>query len=480
MTFESKEQFLVTGAAGFVGQWLVRHLVASGVSVRAMVRSDDQAELVRALGAQPVFADLLDPGSLDRAVQQVSGVYHIAALFRQSSHSEDRFNQINAEGTRLLLDSCIRAGVPRFVHCSTVGVLGHVENPPADENTPYAPGDPYQRSKMEGEKVALDYFRRGSIGGVVIRPAMIYGPGDRRTLKLFRMIAQRRFFYVGSGDALVQFIDVRDRAIAFHLAMEKREINAEVFIIAGQRALSLKSLVHLISHTLDIKPPWLHLPVKPMQLLGSLCEAICRPIKIEPPIFRRRVDFYTKSRSFDFSKAQRMLGFLPSKQVEEEVWEILDWYHKEGWISRKPMPNPSLMVRSQDGRISFWNRAAEDRYGWSKPQAVGQISHSLLRTRFPDDLRKINSTLADSGIWKGILLHTRRDGSEVRVASLWQLVVDRKGERRVVELNVDCTDHSESGNRHGALSAPTVMMLSEMQAWLSEVMQIGGALSSVL
>lgn len=330
---ESPSQLsLVTGASGFVGSVLTDYLISLGRPVRAMVRNPAAIPGLEKKGAEVVVADLKDSESLQRAVDGVGCIYHIAALFRQAGLPEREYYEVNAEGTRRLFEAAIAAGVRRIVHCSTVGVLGHIEHPPADENTPYNPGDVYQRSKMEGEKIALDFFQSGRIRGVVIRPAMIYGPGDRRTLKLFRMIARRRFFYVGKGEMEVHFIHVRDLARAFVLAMDQEAINAEIYIIAGERALPLREMVELIARELGVPPPRLHLPVRPVQLLGTICEAVCTPFRINPPIFRRRVDFYTKRRSFDASKAARELGFHPEKRVEEEIAEITAWYREHGWL----------------------------------------------------------------------------------------------------------------------------------------------------
>ncbi len=326
----SEQCYLVTGASGFVGGWMVDHLVRQGVKVRAMIKDKGKAGPLRKPGVEIVLADLRDGPSLKKAVEGITGVYHIAGLFRQAGLPESVFRDVNAEGTRRMLDASIAAGVRRFIHCSTVGVLGHVENPPANEETPYHPGDMYQRSKMEGEKIALDYFRTGRIPGVVIRPAMIYGPGDLRMLKMFRMIARKRFFYVGRGDARVHFIDVRDLVRAFELAMQKEQCNGGIYIIAGERSLPLHEMAALVARQLGVPAPWLHIPVKPMQWLGSLCEALCTPLNIPPPLYRRRVDFYTKSRWFDGSKAERDLGFKPAKRLEDELADIVEWYRSNG------------------------------------------------------------------------------------------------------------------------------------------------------
>jgi dihydroflavonol-4-reductase len=329
-----EERYLVTGAAGFVGSNLVRLLAEQGVLVRAMVRPGGQKLDADYEGVEVVEGDFSDPDILPPLLEGITGVYHIAALFRQQGFPEDVFRRINADGVKILLDACVKAGIKRFIHCSTVGVLGHIEHPPADENTPYQPGDIYQQTKMEGELIALDYFRSGKITGNVIRPGMVYGPGDMRTLKLFSMISKGTFFYVGQGEATVHFVDVRDLARSFILAMEKTEVNGEVFIIAGDTVMPLKDLAKIIAEKCNVRKPWIKLPVKPMQWAGGLCEIICAPFGIEPPLYRRRVDFFTKDRSFNTDKAKRLLGFKSKLSVSEEVDDIIEWYKENNFIKK--------------------------------------------------------------------------------------------------------------------------------------------------
>ena len=253
-----------------------------------MVRNPAQAEPLERLGVEVVFADLQKPETLPAAVQGVTNLYHVASLFRAAGLPETVFHDINAEGTRRLLDSAIAAGVKRFVHCSTGGVLGHIKNPPADENAPYNPGDAYQRSKLEGEKIAMEYFRSGKIRGVVIRPAMVYGPGDTRNLKMFRMIARGKFFYVGDGKTKVHFVDVRDLARGFILAMEHDELNAEIYHVPGaevgdaerdggnDRARTRRAA------TVDTPPRQAH-AVARVGMRGDLCPAGDRPTDLPTP-----------------------------------------------------------------------------------------------------------------------------------------------------------------------------------------------------
>lgn len=327
-------RYLVTGAGGFVGSHLVRHLHARGKSVRAMVRKPSQADSLRPF-SEVVVADITRPETLPPAMAGISGVYHVAGLFRQEGVPEKAFHDVNANGVRNVFEAAIDAGVTRIVHCSTNGVHSDIAHPPADESAPFNPGDIYQKTKLAGEIIAMDYFRSGRIGGVALRPTMIYGPGDERTLKLFHMIARRRFIYVGPGTAYTHWVDVRDLAEAFLLAMENSKVNGEAFLIGGRRYHTLRENVTEIARQLNVPEPSLHLPVLPVMMLAHATEVVCKAIRVEPPLFRRRVAFFIKNRAYDISKAQRVLGFEPKQDFPSEISDILEDYRARGLIDAR-------------------------------------------------------------------------------------------------------------------------------------------------
>lgn len=322
---------VVTGATGFLGRNLCRELTAAGHDVVALHRATSDLEGIRGLPVTLAEGDVLDPGSLARAFDSADVVFHVAALFREARHGEDRYRAVNVDGTRNVLDAAIAAGVAKVVHCSTVGVHSHIPHPPADETEEYRPADTYQRSKCEGEKLALECFRRGDMAGCVIRPAMIWGPGDTRTKKLFLGIRRRRMPVIGTGDTLLHWVDVRDVARAFRLAVDAGR-SGEAYIVAGSEPIRIEDLFHLIARRLGVTVLPVKVPALPLQLLGDVVEALCRPFGIEPPIYRRRVDFFTKTRAFDWSKARRELGYHPSGSIEDEVSAIIDSYRELGWL----------------------------------------------------------------------------------------------------------------------------------------------------
>jgi len=337
------QQFLLTGAAGFTGSHLLTSLLNSGEKVRAMVRSAENffnaphitAEIKTHSNLEVVIGDLLKPETLASAVSGVAGIYHIAAAFREAGKPDSYYHAVNAQGTRLLLEAAIKANVPRCIVCSTNGVVSKPTHLPSDETDSYSPGDVYQASKVEAEKIALNFFAEGKIHGMVLRPAMIYGPHDYRLLKLFKLIGERRFVYIGDGNRHVHFIDVRDLAKAFILAMNHKEINGEVVLIAGERPFKLKEVVKEIARCYEVPVPRVKIPVTPIQILGSLCELICAPFKVKPPIYRRRVDFFVKERCFSTRKAQVLLNFSPMHTTFQEIQELCLWYEKEGFVKPK-------------------------------------------------------------------------------------------------------------------------------------------------
>jgi len=328
------ELILVTGAAGFTGKALALRLAKMGFRVRGTVRpggNRDTQELEEA-GVEIVEANMGNPQDASRMVDGCARVFNIAALFRRAGVSDEEYYRVNRDGTRQLLEASVANGVKRFVHCSTIGVCGHIANPPADEQTPYNPGDIYQVTKMEGEKVALDFFRKEKIPGVVIRPASIYGPGDLRLLKLFKMISRRRFVIVGNGRPTFHMVYIDDLVNGFILGMEREEVNGGVFIVAGEEYLPLNRLFETIASVLGVPRPWLRIPAWPIQILGTVVEKTCVPLGIEPPIYRRRVDFFTKNRAFSIAKAKDVLGYVPEVSVEEGVRRTAEWYRKQGLL----------------------------------------------------------------------------------------------------------------------------------------------------
>jgi len=321
---------LVTGAAGFTGGHLARFLAARGDDVRVLVRAGTRA---RVQGTFDVAeGDLRDAAALRTAVRGVEVIYHIAAIYRQAGLRDEEYRAVNAEAVGTVIEAARAAGARRVVHCSTVGVHGDVEHPPANEDAPLKPGDVYQQTKLEGERVARAAAANTGVEVVIARPTGIYGPGDRRLLKLFRGVAHRRFIVLGDGRIYYHLTYIDDLVEGFRLCGTVAAAAGRTYILAGGEVTMLNELVELIAQEAGVQPPKLHLPVWPFWTAGALCEALCAPLGLEPPIYRRRVDFFTKSRAFDITRARQELGYQPAVGLREGVRRTLDWYRGAGWI----------------------------------------------------------------------------------------------------------------------------------------------------
>jgi dihydroflavonol-4-reductase len=324
---------LVTGSGGFTGGHLVRTFAARGYQVRGFQRRPmPQADLALAPGIEVVVGDLRDRDALERAVKGVEIVYHVAAIYRQAGVSAETYREVNAIAPGRIVEAAAAAGVRRVVHCSTVGVHGDIDHPPANEDAPLKPGDIYQETKLEGERVIQEAGARSGIEITIVRPSGIYGPGDRRLLKLFRGIARRRWLTLGRGKIYYHLTYIDDLVEGFRLCAEHSAAANRTFIVAGGEVTTLNDLVRLIAEVTEVPRPRVHLPVWPFWLAGAACESVCVPLGLEPPIYRRRVDFFTKSRAFDITRARREIGYAPQVTLRDGVRRTIEWYRAHGWL----------------------------------------------------------------------------------------------------------------------------------------------------
>lgn len=324
---------LVTGGTGFTGRRLVETLLRAGHAVRVIARpSPRSAELAR-LGCEVVEGQVYDPETVRRACRDVEYVFHVAAAYREAGIRDDVYAKVHVESTRLLAQAALGIrGFRRFVHVSTMGVHGHIENPPANEESPYGPGDLYQSTKLEGELWIRDFAPQNGLSLAVIRPAAIYGPGDRRLLKIFRMVRWPVFPILGFGKCLYHLVHVEDLVRGLLLAAVHPRAEQQVFLCGDRESIPLEEMARVIGAAIGRRPRFARIPVTPFFLLGDVCEAVCKPLKIEPPIYRRRVAFFTKDRSFDTSKIRTFLGFENLHPNREGLAATAKWYLDNGWL----------------------------------------------------------------------------------------------------------------------------------------------------
>lgn len=323
----------VTGATGFVGQNLCRYFAEKGYSVKAFGRSRKKLDALKSENVSTYRGDVRNRSDLEKAIPGHDIVVNLAALFNNPEASWEDYRATNVKAVKTILDVSKQAGVKRVIHCSTVGVAIGTGQPPFDEDTPYSPPrwDKYEKSKTEGEKLALAFSRDHHYPVVVIRPAQVYGPGDLSKLKFYKLV--KRGAIVNPGKTLKHPIYIRDLCRAFELAVASDKALGQSVIIAGNEVLPLREMVQHVASALDVPKPKIILPVFPMLVVCAGVEVIFRLLKKKAPIHRRSMDFFTKSVSFRTDKAKSLLDFKSKTSIKEGIARTADWYRNEGYLS---------------------------------------------------------------------------------------------------------------------------------------------------
>jgi nucleoside-diphosphate-sugar epimerase len=324
---------LVTGGKGFLGSHIVSQLSALGETVRVFSRPPEKkSQKPEISGNNVVWGEIREPKAVEQAVEGVDIVIHLVSNFRKGGSDKKEAYGVNVEGTNNVLEAAKKFGVKQLIHCSTIGVHGSVLSIPANEETAFNPGDLYQETKLIAEQRVWDFYRETGLPITVIRPISLYGPGDLRMLKLFRMIQKGRFVIVGNGDVFFHPAYIDDVVRGFLLCLNNEKAIGEVFILGGDEYLTLNELCEAIATELNVNPPTLKVPLAPVLGLATLFEQICEPLGIEPPLHRRRVSFFQNNRAFSIDKAKRILGYEPQVSLKEGIRQTIQWYKQQGWL----------------------------------------------------------------------------------------------------------------------------------------------------
>jgi nucleoside-diphosphate-sugar epimerase len=324
---------LVTGGTGFTGKALVKRLLDEGHQVVALDYKEGlKTQELNDWGAEVVIGSVTDKAIVKKCMQGVDIVHHLAAAFRELDVPNSYYDEVNVGGTRNVLEAAFDAKVRKLIYCSTCGVHGNIDHPPGAEDAPIQPADYYQRTKYEAEPLVNEYFTKG-LKTVIFRPAAIYGPGDpERFFMIFKRVAKGHFPMFGSGRTYYHPLYIDNLIEAFMLAMLDGKGDGQAYLIADEKYLEIEDLVRRVGKAMEIDVKITHWPVLPLVIAGHVFEKICKPIKITPPIFPRRVDWYRQNRAFKIDKARRDLDYQPKIDIDEGLRRTAEWYKQEGYL----------------------------------------------------------------------------------------------------------------------------------------------------
>lgn len=332
---------LITGGTGFIGSRLALACLESGETVRVLGQrrtpaENENARLLQAAGIDVIEGSITDPSATARACRDVDIIHHLAAAQHEANVPDRHFHDVNVGGTRTLLEAAVGAGVPRFVHGSTIGVFASSRSGPVTEAAPLEPENIYGATKLEAESVVWGYRSRLSV--TVARISETYGPGDRRLLKLFRALEKGRFVRIGPGLNLHHPIYIDDLVLGLRRAAVVDPPPHDPFVLAGPEAITSDEMISAVADAVGSPPPRLRVPLWPLLTVADMMEATLGRMGIQPPLHRRRMNFFVKSFRFDMGPAHQALGFLPSVSFTEGAMRTAEWYRSQGLLGSPAPP----------------------------------------------------------------------------------------------------------------------------------------------
>jgi len=325
-------KILVTGATGFIGKRLVQLLVNKGYQVRALVHNKSLPENIRDLdGVEEFKGDITDPSSLENIEEGIDAVCHLAALLGGAPVDEQYYADLNITGTNFLLNIFKDRNIEKFIYCSTTGVMGLTGERCCDESEPFKPSNLYEETKVEAEKLVRNAMLKNKINGVVLRPGLVYGPGDMHHLGLFKAIKSGAYFLINGGGSYLDPVYVDDVVGAFLEVLKDPSVKNQVLNIAGQKPVKVKEFSKIIAKKLGRIGFFISLPKSFAMFLAACMIFICKIFNIDSVLTKSRVNFLSESRTCSISKAKLLFDYSPIS-LDEGIEKTVLWYRNHGYL----------------------------------------------------------------------------------------------------------------------------------------------------
>ncbi|MBL7158691.1 MAG: NAD(P)-dependent oxidoreductase [Candidatus Omnitrophica bacterium] len=293
---------LITGATGFIGKRLAVRIAGRGHSVIACGRSLDKLKNL-SQNIIPTYLALEDKGGISQILKKEKPdiIYHAAALIYGS---RENLMRVNSLGTENLFKASLDSGVKKIVHLSSVAAVSGNEEVPLEENVPLKANGPYGESKIEAEKIALKYRKKG-LKIAIIRPPMVYGPFEPHGMPYLIGFLRKRMLPVpGSGENRIHMVSVENLVDVLELALSKDEIYEGAYFVADKEALTLRELLFFITEVAGAKGPFV-IPEGVVRVISKL------------PFIGKRISSLRRDRIYSIDRLQKKLGYEPRVPVRE-------------------------------------------------------------------------------------------------------------------------------------------------------------------
>jgi dihydroflavonol-4-reductase len=327
-----RDPILVTGASGFLGAAIANSARAAGYPVRVLVRTSSPRTNIHGLD-QVAVGDLRDRESIAAALRGVRHLVHAAADYRLWSPSPDDILRTNVEGTRILMEEALRAGVERIVYTSSVATIALRDGQSADETLPLTADKAigaYKKSKVMAERLVCDLIARAGLPAVIVNPSTPIGPRDVKPTPTGRIIVEAaRGRMPGFVDTGLNLVHVDDAA-AGHMAALHRGRIGERYILGGEN-VELRTMLADIAKIVGRPPPRLRLPIAAVYPFALGAEAWARWSGREPFATRDGLRMARQRMFYSDAKARRDLGYA-SRPYREGITDAISWFRQAGYL----------------------------------------------------------------------------------------------------------------------------------------------------
>lgn len=327
---------MLTGGTGFVGGNLAKKLIAGGNHVKCLVRRTSNVEGLKILGVELFYGDISNLDSLLEATKGIEIVFHCAALVTDWGARKE-FYRVNVEGTKNVLRASEKNRVRRVVHVSSNDAIWGFDNHiDVDEKFPYPKKykHPYCETKAESEKLSLKYDREGRVETVVIRPCMVWGPGDKVILpRIVQLALDGSLFLIGGGGNLISISYIDNLTDALILASEKNEAKGNVYFINDGIKVTFVDYLSSLLASLGIKwSPGRSVPYTLAYGLASVMEIWAKLLRSKTPPLLTKYAVAAMGRNLNYTieKAKRELGYQPQVKLDEGLGQLKNWVDSVG------------------------------------------------------------------------------------------------------------------------------------------------------
>ncbi len=320
-------EILITGATGFVGCHFAEALARRGVQARALVRPTSDLSVLDRYGVERVAGSLHDPGTLARAMDGVDVVAHLAGATR--ALRRETFHDVNATGTRRLVEAMESAGVGRLVYLSSLAAAGPATGEPVGPADEPRPLTAYGRSKLEGERHALG---SESVRTVVLRPPAVYGPRDRELLPFFRLARRGLLPVIGGLERRIQMVHVRDLAEALVRAARTPTASG-VLHIAEPASYHWAEVLDHMATAVGRAGARVRVPARVLMMAAGGTQ-VAAFLSRRPAVFDREkaLELLADGWLCETEGASRELGFVAAVPLPNGLEETARWYRAHGWL----------------------------------------------------------------------------------------------------------------------------------------------------